>query len=81
MTRKVLIIAHSFPPMQVIGSQRPYGLAKYLRGFGWEPVILTVSRRGSPPDGIMVISTDCTDRIAAIKKFAGFDPGEGLHQQ
>jgi hypothetical protein len=39
--RKVLIIAYYFPPMGGSGVQRPFQMAKYLREFGWEPVILT----------------------------------------
>jgi hypothetical protein len=41
--KKVLIIAYYFPPMGGSGVQRPFQLAKYLREFGWEPVVLTQS--------------------------------------
>jgi len=43
---KVLIIAYYFPPMGFSGVQRTVKFAKYLREFGWEPVILTTN----PPD-------------------------------
>jgi glycosyltransferase involved in cell wall biosynthesis len=39
--RKVLVIAHAFPPMGGIAVQRPLKLVRYLRPHGWEPVVLT----------------------------------------
>jgi glycosyltransferase involved in cell wall biosynthesis len=38
---KVLIIAHQFPPMAGPGVQRTSKFVKYLRNFGWEPVVIT----------------------------------------
>ncbi len=38
---KVLIIAYYFPPAGGPGVQRTLKFVKYLRDFGWEPVILT----------------------------------------
>ncbi len=87
MTGRVLIIAYSFPPAGAIGARRPYGLAKYLPHFGWEPVVLTVghpageSPEGNGAEGIGVLATDYTDRLALIRKLAGFDSGAGVHQQ
>ncbi len=81
MKKKVMIIAYHFPPLQAIGSQRPYGLAKYLPRFGWEPIILTIKRSGNSPFGIKVIATDYTDRIASIKKAIGFNSTKGVHEQ
>ncbi len=81
MGKKVLIIAYCFPPMPVIGSQRPYGLAKYLQRFDWEPIVLTVKHPGNFPPGIKVIATDYTDIIAVLKKMIGVDPYTGIHQQ
>jgi hypothetical protein len=65
--KKVLIIAYAFPPLQVIGSQRPYGLAKYFPDYGWDPVVLTANHAGTAPDGIKVIKADCIDIIRSIK--------------
>jgi glycosyltransferase involved in cell wall biosynthesis len=46
--KTVLIIAYTFPPFsdpaEGSGAQRPLKFAKYLRAFGWEPVILSVDR-------------------------------------
>lgn len=81
MAKKVLIIAYCFPPLPVIGSQRPYGLAKYLRRFDWDPIVLTIKHPGNSPAGIEVIESDYTDRIASIKKMIGLKSDTGIHQQ
>ena len=39
--KKVLIIAYQFPPMGGSGVQRTSKFVKYLRDFGWEPVVFT----------------------------------------
>ncbi len=39
--QRVLIIAYYFPPLGGSGVQRPVKLARYLKEFGWEPVVLT----------------------------------------
>jgi len=39
--KKVLIIAHHFPPAWGVGSFRVMKYVKYLRKFGWEPVVIT----------------------------------------
>jgi len=41
--KKVLFIAYQFPPMGGSGVQRSSKFVKYLRGYGWEPVVLTRS--------------------------------------
>lgn len=40
--RKLLVIAGRFPPAGGVGSFRVTKFVKYLRNFGWEPVVLTV---------------------------------------
>ncbi len=40
--KKVLVIAYYFPPMGMGGVQRVAKFVKYLPGFGWQPVVLTV---------------------------------------
>ncbi|MGP4040726.1 glycosyltransferase [Gracilibacillus sp. D59] len=40
--KKVLIIAYIFPPLGGSGVQRTLKFVKYLRNFGWEPVVVTV---------------------------------------
>jgi len=39
--RKVLIVAYYFPPSGGAGVQRTLKFVKYLREFGWEPIVLT----------------------------------------
>ena len=39
--KKVLIIAHYFPPAGGVGSFRVMKYVKYLRKFGWEPAVIT----------------------------------------
>lgn len=79
--KKVLLIAFYFPPLDLSGSQRPCGLAKYFPHFGWEPTVLTMRHRGTFPMGIKVIATDYTDRIASVKRLTGFSTSTGIHQQ
>ncbi|MGG4400552.1 methyltransferase domain-containing protein [Paenibacillus amylolyticus] len=45
--KKVLIIAYIFPPLGGSGVQRTLKFVKYLRDFGWEPVVLTVGETQS----------------------------------
>jgi glycosyltransferase involved in cell wall biosynthesis len=40
--KKVLMIAYFFPPVAGGGVQRTVKFSKYLPGFGWKPVVLTV---------------------------------------
>ena len=46
--KKVAIIAYGFPPVGGAGVQRPVKFVKYLREFGWEPVVLTVGNPSVP---------------------------------
>lgn len=39
--KKVLVLAYDFPPYNSIGGQRPYGWFKYLKEFGYEPIVVT----------------------------------------
>jgi glycosyltransferase involved in cell wall biosynthesis len=40
--KKVLLVAHHFPPDVAVGAVRPAKFAKFLPEFGWEPVVLTI---------------------------------------
>ncbi len=55
--KKALIIAYEFPPLGGPGVLRTLNYVKYLKGFGWEPSVITVkdlkrerSTRGVPRD-------------------------------
>ncbi len=65
--KRVLIITYYWVPAGGVAVQRFLKFAKYLRGYGWEPVILTVENGSYPytdeslqaqvPDGIEVYRT------------------------
>lgn len=69
--KKVLMIAHSFPPAGGPGVQRTSKFVKHLRSFQWEPVILTRDDKNLPltdesllkdiPPGISVYRTRACD--------------------
>lgn len=42
--KKALIIAYYFPPLGWSGVQRTLKFVKYLRDFGWEPIVVTVGK-------------------------------------
>jgi len=42
--KRVLIIAVVYPPLSGSGVQRTVKLVKYLRFYGWEPVVVTVTK-------------------------------------
>lgn len=66
--KQVLIIAHIFPPVGGSGVQRTLKFVKYLRNFGWEPIVVTVGKTNYPlidttleneiPDGLRIIRID-----------------------
>lgn len=64
-TRRLLVIAYHFPPVKVSsGIQRTLKFCSYLRDYGWEPLVLTISPRaydltspeqlGEIPEGTVV---------------------------
>lgn len=46
--KKLFVIAYEFPPLNVGGVQRPLKFVKYLREFGWEPVVFALDPRSYP---------------------------------
>ena len=54
--KRLLLIAHVFPPAPSPGAQRPGYLARYLAEFGWDVTVLTNSS-GTAPFPARVIST------------------------
>jgi len=78
---KVLIITYYWPPSGGAGVQRWLKFAKYLREFGWEPVIYTPSNPEFPviddtlykdiPAGIEVIRTPIWEPYAFYRKITG----------
>ncbi len=49
-TKKVLLVAHDFPPYRTSGVYRMTGLAKYLVPLGWNLTVLTAEVRGGTQD-------------------------------
>ena len=78
--KKVLVIAHQFPPMGGSGVQRTTKFVKYLGHFQWEPVVLTREVKNMQltdktllndiPEGIKVIRTASWD-LATLPGFLG----------
>ncbi|MBY5959920.1 glycosyltransferase family 4 protein [Membranicola marinus] len=80
-TKKVLIITYYWPPAGGPGVQRVLKFTKYLREFGWEPVILTVENGEYPamdaslvhdiPDGTKVYKTKALEPFQLYKVVSG----------
>lgn len=86
--KKVIIITYYWPPMGGGGVQRWLKMTKYLRDFGWEPIIFTVKNgEGSVTDHSLFdqIPSDIETHRVAIwepfelyKKFTGKTKNEKL---
>ncbi len=46
--KKVLMVAFEFPPLSSGGVMRCTKYVKYLRDYGWEPIVLTVAENAHP---------------------------------
>lgn len=87
--RKVLIITYYWPPSGGAGVQRWLKFTKYLRNFGWEPVIYTPENPEAPavdnslkndiPEGITIIKRPILEPYSAYKRFIGMKPGEKVN--
>jgi hypothetical protein len=64
--KKVLIISYFYPPKPAVGSLRPFGLAKYLPQFDWEPIVVTDTS---------------TPRASVVHKLFKIDPNQNLLAQ
>ena len=79
--KKLLIISYYWPPSGGAGVQRWLKFVKYLRRFGWEPVVYTPENPEAPaddpslekdiPEGLMVVKTKIWEPYAFYKKFTG----------
>ncbi|HAR85854.1 MAG TPA: hypothetical protein DCR69_08980, partial [Clostridium sp.] len=63
---KVLFIAHIFPPVGGSGVQRSLKFVKYLRDFGWEPIVVTVGNTMYPLKDETLVS-EIPEEIEVIK--------------
>lgn len=79
--KKLLLITYHWPPMGGGGVQRWLKMSKYLRSYGWEPIIFTVSDAEISiydeslvkeiPEGIETIKTPIWEPFGAYKKITG----------
>ncbi|MBW6483504.1 MAG: glycosyltransferase [Vicingaceae bacterium] len=86
--KKVLIITYYWPPMGGGGVQRWVKMTKYLREFGWEPVIFTPKNgeiaildeelNNEIPTDIEVVRTNIWEPFSLYKKLMGKKKDEKL---
>lgn len=79
--KKVLFVVYAWPPAGGPGVQRCLKFARYLKDFGWEPVVLTVAQPETSavddslvkqiPSDIIVHKTSTIQPFALYKKFTG----------
>jgi len=79
--KKVLIITYYWPPSGGAGVQRWLKFVKYLRGFGWEPVVYTALDAAYPildesfqkdiPEGITVLQQPIWEPYKLYKRLIG----------
>lgn len=79
--KNVLIITFYFPPHPGIGAVRPFGLAKYLSLYGWNPIILTHQLPGNPDPKFLLIQTPYKDVVERWKTRFGLNPKKPLNTQ
>lgn len=88
-SKRVLIISYYWPPSGGIGVHRCLKFAKYLRQFGWEPVVFTAKNAQYPvfdetnskhiPDNLEVHKIPILEPFAAFKKLSGRKPEESAN--
>lgn len=66
-TKKVLIITYYWPPSGGAGVKRALFFAKYLREFGWTPIIYTVKNGDYPAEDLSLLK-DIPKDIKIIKQ-------------
>lgn len=81
INKKILIITYYFPPSGGAGVQRSLKFVKYLRDFGWEPVVLTAkdadypvydeSLWGDVPDNVKIYRSKILEPYRLYRKFTG----------
>ncbi len=81
MKKKVLIISYYWPPAGGVGVLRNLKFVKYLRQFGWEPVVFAPANADYPqedlnnfddiPEGIEVIRYPIIEPFSLFRKFTG----------
>lgn len=78
--KNVLIITYIFPPSTIVGGLRPYGLAKYLPEFCWNPIILTPNLSGESDLKCQIIQTNNEDIVKVWKRRFGLNEKKSLNE-
>ncbi|MEM7370829.1 MAG: glycosyl transferase family 1 [Bacteroidota bacterium] len=89
MRKKVLLITYYWPPSGGAGVQRVLKLGKYLRDFGWDPIIYTAADAAYPiidhsleadvPSDITVLKGPIWEPYEVYKRFTGKKKGEKVY--
>src|ERR1043165_460101 len=79
--KKVLVITYYWPPSGGAGVQRWLKFVKYMRSFGWEPVVYTAEGGEMPvidpslekdiPAGVTVLRRKIVEPYSLYKLFSG----------
>ena len=79
MNHKVLVITYYWPPSGGIGVQRCLKFVKYLREFGWEPIVYSAKNAQYPsfdtgytkdiPDNLIVLKYPIIEPFNFFKVF------------
>jgi glycosyltransferase involved in cell wall biosynthesis len=79
--KRVLLITYYWPPAGGSGVQRPVKFTKYLREFGWEPIVFTVANGEYPerdetlqfdiPEHVQVITAPTLEPYSLFRKLTG----------
>jgi hypothetical protein len=87
--KKVLVISYYWPPCGGAGVQRWLKFVKYLRDFGWEPIVYTPENPEMPvadnsllkdiPEDITVIKTRIWEPYDIYKAFIGKKKTQQIH--
>jgi glycosyltransferase involved in cell wall biosynthesis len=87
--KKVLIITYYWPPSGGAGVQRWLKFVKYLRNFGWEPVVYTPENPEAPalddsllkdiPKDVTIIKRPIWEPYSLYKSFIGQKKGEKIN--
>lgn len=87
--KKVLILTYYWPPSGGAGVQRWLKFVKYLREYGWEPVVYTVENGELPvtddslfqdiPAGVEIIKRPIWEPYMIYKRFSGKKKGEKIN--
>ena len=86
--KKVLIITYYWPPGGGAGVQRWLKFVKYLRLYGWEPIVYTPENPEAPaidtslekdiPENLTVLKTKVWEPYAIYKRLTGQKPDEKI---